>query len=72
MMFGCYLLEACFVLIRDIKGEDPDVKGCGKEIGQVEWEETVIRDYFNTMEKNLFLNRWNNDNDKNNNEHRTK
>lgn len=54
MMFGCYLLEACFVLIRDIKGEDPDVKGCGKEIGQVEWEETVIRDYFNTMEKIYF------------------
>lgn len=45
-MFYYYPLEACSFLMWDRKGVDPDGKGGGEELGEVEGGETVIRTDF--------------------------
>jgi hypothetical protein len=51
-MIDCYLLEACFFLVRDRKGADPEGRGGREELYEVEGGSTVIRIY--CMKKNLF------------------
>lgn len=44
-MFGCCLLVACSFLTRYGKGVDPDGKGVGEELGEVEGGEAMFRMY---------------------------
>lgn len=45
VMFGCFLLEACYFLMRNKKGVDLERRGGGEELGGVETVETILRIY---------------------------
>lgn len=36
MVFGCYHLEVCYILMRDKSGVDPDGRESGEELGGIE------------------------------------
>jgi hypothetical protein len=44
-MFGCYLLETCYFLVKDRKGLYLEGRKGGKVLRGVEGEETIIRIY---------------------------
>lgn len=51
-MFGCYLLEACYFLRRNINGMNPMCETGQEDLGGVEGRKTIIIIYI--MRKNLF------------------
>lgn len=51
-MFGCYLLEACFSLMRSRKGVELDGRGGREELGEIE-EGKLYSEYI-VLKKNLF------------------
>jgi hypothetical protein len=42
------------LLVRDRKGEDPDGRGDGEELGGLQGQETVIRMYYVRIKKSIF------------------
>lgn len=52
-MFYCYLLEACSVLMREIKREKLNGREDGEKLGGVEEGEDIIRIY--CMRKKTYL-----------------
>ena len=45
-MFGCYLLEICFFLMRDGNGVNLKGKEGRKELGELEGKEAILRMYY--------------------------